>query len=88
MIFSDSLLGVDNCVDLVAESSRAQEGRVVCLEQDHSRLSSSFKFQSADTAKFVDFQINIRNKTSSWPGPATLAEVGPLGVAGEGPFCR
>ena len=61
-LFSSSVLSADTRVELVAEKSRAVETRVVNLEQDHSRLSRSFEFQSAVNAEFMEHTENVRNE--------------------------
>ena len=61
-LFSASVLSADVRVDHLSEAARGIEGRVVNLEQDHSRLNHGFEFHSAVTAEFMDYTENVRNE--------------------------
>ena len=54
---------MDAKVEVISQSSQALENRVVVLEQDHSRLSRCFDFQSATAAELFDYEENVRNKS-------------------------
>jgi hypothetical protein len=45
-----------------SEAIRALEDRMMCNEQDHKRLNSSFEAKVAVDAELADFQENVRNE--------------------------